>query len=171
MRFLFSVAAVGLPILDIATLVKVGGWLGAWPTAGMVLLAATIGVMLVRAQGFAILTQARDTLSRGSIPAREVFDGACVLVGGALLVLPGFASDLLGAMLLAPPARSLLRRLITREVRRSGRFANWTVERQATTREPGTGPTIEGEFETVHPPDRDQSKDDNSHHHRSPWRR
>ena len=170
MPFLFSVAAIALPILDIAMLVKVGGWLGAWPTAGMVLLAAIVGLMLVRAQGLAILTQARDTLSRGSVPAREVFDGACVLVGGALLVLPGFASDLLGAILLAPPARSLLRRLITRAVRRSGRFAIWAADRQATTREPGTGPTIEGEFETVQPPDQNQSEDDDSHHHRSPWR-
>ena len=171
MPFLFSVAAIALPILDIATLVKVGGWLGAWPTAGMVLLAAIVGLMLVRAQGLAILTQARDTLSLGSVPAREVFDGACVLVGGALLVLPGFASDLLGAILLAPPARSLLRRLITRQVRRSGRLADWAAERRATGREPGTGPTIEGEFKTVQPPDYDPSEDDDSDHHRSPWRR
>ena len=95
----------------------------------MVLLSGTIGVMLVRAQGFAILTQARGTLNRGSFPAREVFDGAGVLIGGALLVLPGFASDLLGLILLAPPARALVRRLIIREVRRSGRFAASTVER------------------------------------------
>ena len=151
-------AAVGLPILDIATLVEVGGrhrrvadrpaWC-CWrrPSA----------VMLVRAQGLAILTQARETLSRGSFPAREVFDGACVLIGGALLVLPGFASDLLGTSLLAPPARSLLRRLITGEIRRSGRFAIWTVE-PAGNGEPGAGPAIEGEFETIQPPDHDQSK-------------
>jgi UPF0716 protein FxsA len=170
MRFLFSVAAIALPILDIATLVQVGGWLGAWPTAGMVLLAAIIGLMLVRAQGLAILTQARDTLNRGSIPTREVFDGACVLIGGALLVLPGFASDLLGAVLLAPPARSLLRRLVAHAVRRSGRFANWTMERQPT-RQPGDGPTIAGEFEPVQLPDHDQTEDDDLHHHRSPWHR
>jgi UPF0716 protein FxsA len=170
MGFFFYLAAVGLPVLDIATLVEVGGWLGAWPTFGMVLLSATIGVMLVRAQGIAILMRARDTLSRGSFPAREVFDGTCVLIGGALLVLPGFASDLLWTVLLAPPARSLLRRLIIREVRRSGRFAIWTVDRQAT-HEPGAGPAIEGEFETIQPPDHDQSEDDGSYHHRSPWHR
>src|SRR5512132_3347571 len=147
MRFLFYAAVFGLPVLDIATLVEVGGLIGAWPTTGLVLLSATIGVMLVRAQGFAILTQARGTLRRGSFPAREVFDGACVLIGGALLVLPGFASDLLGLILLASSARALVRRLIIREVRRSGRFATLTVERQPT-RGPGAGPVLEGEYES-----------------------
>jgi UPF0716 protein FxsA len=173
MRFFFYAIALGLPILDIATLVEAGRWIGAWPTIGMVLLSATIGVMLVRAQGLAILTQARATLNQGAFPAREVFDGACALIGGALLVLPGFISDVLGLMLLLPPARSLLRRLISREIRRSGRFAIWTVERQPT-REDGTGPVIEGEFETIQPagpPKRGQPEDDDAQHRRSPWHR
>ena len=171
MRFLFYAAVFGLPVLDIATLVEVGRLIGAWPTTGLVLLSATIGVMLVRAQGFAILTQARATLSRGSFPAREVFDGACVLIGGALLALPGFASDLLGIFLLAPPARSLVRRVIARHIRRSGRFAIRPGEPQPA-RGPGAGPVIEGEFESVEPAaekKRQQAEDDEAPQPGSPW--
>ena len=68
MRFLFYAAVFGLPVLDIATLVEVGGLIGAWPTTGLVLLSATIGVMLVRAQGFAILTQARANSEPRKLP-------------------------------------------------------------------------------------------------------
>jgi UPF0716 protein FxsA len=173
MRFLFYTAAVGLPILDLATLVEVGRWIGAWPTAGMVLLSATIGVMLVRAQGVAILTQARSTLNEGGFPAREVFGGACVLIGGALLVLPGFASDLLGLILLMPPARSLVRRLIAWEVRRSGRFAIWMVERQPT-RGPAAGTVIEVEYESVEaatPQKGTKRGSEDPQRAHSPWRR
>ena len=161
-----------MPILDLATLVEVVGWIGAWPTVGMVLLSATIGVFLVRAQGVAILTQARSALNEGSFPAREVFDGACVLIGGALLVLPGFASDLLGLILLMPPARFLMRRLIAWEVCRSGRFAIQTVERQPT-RGPGAGPVIEGEYESVDAPTPQEGmkrESGNSQRAHSPWR-
>jgi UPF0716 protein FxsA len=173
MWLLFYAAAVGLPILDLATLVEIGGWIGVWPTVGIVLLSATIGVILLRAQGVAILTQARSTLNRGSFPAREVFDGACVLIGGALLVFPGFASDLLGLILLMPPARFLIRRLIAWEIRRSGRFAIWTVERQPI-RGPGVGTVIEGEYKpveaaTLQEGEKHTSGDPQRAH--SPWRR
>jgi UPF0716 protein FxsA len=174
MRFLFYAAAVGLPILDIATLVEMGRWIGGWPTAGMVLLSATIGVMLVRAQGFVILAQARDTLSQGIFPAREVFDGACVLIGGALLVLPGFASDLLGTTLLAPPARWLLRMLLGSQMRRSGRFAIWPVGPQPPRRSERRGLVIEGEYESVEaavPREGANSPNEDPQRAHSPWQR
>jgi UPF0716 protein FxsA len=173
MRFLVYAVAFGLPILDIATLVEVGARIGAWPTTGLVLLSATIGVMLVRAQGFAILAQARATLNRGSFPAREVFDGACVLIGGALLALPGFASDLLGIFLLLPPARSLVCRVIARYMRRSGRFATRPFE-PPPARRPGAGPVIEGEYESVEPATeekRRRGENDDASQSGSPWRR
>jgi UPF0716 protein FxsA len=173
MRFLFYAVAVGLPILDIATLVEMGRWIGAWPTVGMVLLSATIGVMLVRAQGFAILTQARATLSQGNFPAREVFDGVCVLIGGALLALPGFASDLLGAILLAPPARRLLRRFLRSQLQRSGRIAIWPVGPQPARRSERSGPVIDGEYESVDaaaPGEGTQSPNDDPQRAHSPWR-
>ena len=151
MRFVFSLALIALPVLDIATLIFIGRRIGAWPTIALVLLAAITGVLLIRAQGFAILIQARKTLNAGRFPAREVFDGASALLGGILLILPGFASDVIGLLLLLPPFRTLLLGLIGRQVRRSGHFAIWNVERPPPARpEPG-GAIIEGEYQRVDP--------------------
>ena len=122
MWLLISLAVLSLPILDIASLVAVGNRIGVGPTVAAVVLAFIAGGILVRTQSFTLLQQARATLAAGSFPAREVFDGACVLAGGGLLMFPGFLSDALGLLLLTPPVRGLLRRLIGEIARRSGRF-------------------------------------------------
>lgn len=152
MRFLFSAALIGLPLLDLASLIFVGRSIGGWPTLALVVLSAAAGVLLIRAQSFAILTQARQALNAGRFPARQVFDGACALIGGALLVLPGFVSDILGMILLLPPCRTLLLAIISRRIARSGHFAFWTVEPpSAPSRAPGGATVIEGEYRTVEP--------------------
>ena len=170
MRFLFPVALIGLPVLDIATLIFVGASIGAWPTVGLVVLAALAGVLLIRAQGFAILSQARKTLDAGRFPAREVFDGACALIGGALLILPGFLSDLLGLMLLLPPFRALLLGLIGERVMRSGHFAFWNIETPSAA-SPKPGSIIEGEYETIEPTGSTNASEVDEGPPKSPWRR
>jgi UPF0716 protein FxsA len=170
MRFLFPVALVGLPVLDIATLIFVGAGIGAWPTVGLVVLAAIAGVLLIRAQGFAILSQARKTLDAGRFPAREVFDGACALIGGVLLILPGFLSDFLGLMLLLPPFRALLLGAIGRRARRSGHFAFWNIETpSAESAKPGS--IIEGEYQTIEPTGSTNAAGVDERPPGSPWRR
>ncbi len=150
MRFLITAAVLALPLLDIASLIAVGGRIGIGPTIAAVLLSGVAGGILMRAQGFTLFQQARATLEAGRFPAREVFDGACVLAGGALLMLPGFVSDALGLLLLTPPVRGLLRRLIGDAALRSGRFEVFTVGPDGTPRRaPGAGPTIEGEYHPV----------------------
>ena len=94
---------------------------------GLVVLAAVFGSALMRAQGFSLLSQAQETLAAGRFPAREVFDGLCVLIGGGLLMWPGFVSDVTGLLLLTPPVRAMMRRLIGAQVQRSGRFVLWTA--------------------------------------------
>jgi UPF0716 protein FxsA len=169
MRFVFSVALIGLPLLDIASLIVVGRHIGALQTLAMVLLAAIGGVLMIRAQGFAILSQARKMLEAGRFPARQAFDGVCALIGGALLVLPGFVSDVLGVLLLLPPCRALLLAMISRQITRSGHFAVWTVERPVGPDREQGGSVIEGEYETVEPA-RDGAEDEGSGE-KSPWRR
>jgi UPF0716 protein FxsA len=156
MRLVLIALMGGIPILDIASLIEVGDRIGVWPTLGMVVAAFFAGSILMRSQGFAILAQAQATLQDGRFPAREVFDGACVLLGSMLLMFPGFVSDVIGVALLIPPLRALLRRLIGLQVRRSGRFAVWTVgaegqpARGADGRpSPGSGPVIEGDYQSV----------------------
>ncbi len=151
MGVLLTAILIGLPVLDIVSLIEVGRHIGVWPTLGLLVVAFFAGSVLMRSQGFAILRQAQTTLEEGGFPAREVFDGACVLVGALLLVFPGFVSDLIGVGLLIPPVRSLLRRSIGAQIRRSGRFAVWTVG-QGAPPGPGTeagGPVIDGECRPV----------------------
>jgi UPF0716 protein FxsA len=175
MRLLLLAAIFALPVLDIASLIEVGDRIGVWPTVVAVVAAAVGGTLLVRAQGLAILAQARATLSEGWFPARAVFDGACVLIGGALLIFPGFVSDVIGLLLLAPPVRGLLSWSIDAQVRRSGRFAVWTVQDDTPPGSPRTGPTIDGEYVAVAPEcDTDPppvGQTDAANLPASPWRR
>jgi len=154
MWLLISLAALSLPILDIASLIAVGSRIGVGPTVAAVVLAFIAGGMLVRSQGFTLHQQARATLAAGGFPAREAFDGVCVLVGGGLLMFPGFLSDVLGLLLLTPPVRGVLRRVIGAVARRSPRFKIFTTTLAAgrPPPAPGRGPVIDGDYQQLDDP-------------------
>ena len=172
---LMTVAAV--PILDIVSLIMVGEAVGVWWTLAGVLLGGLLGSLLVRTQGLTIAKQGREALAQGQLPARQVFDGACVLFGGGLLMLPGFVSDALGFVLLIPAIRGWIFRLIERQVRSSGRFMAWNIRDMADTDGSSAGPVIEGEFEPVSDPVSDENGRSSpppagpSTQDASPWRR
>jgi UPF0716 protein FxsA len=105
-----------------------------------------IGGWLVRRQGIGMLLRAQRQLADGILPVAEVFEGLCVVIGGALLLAPGFFTDAVGALLLVPAVRrGLYRRLRPRIephiVRGRGDLGRGPG--------PGWGPTIEAEFEEV----------------------
>lgn len=114
MGLLLLAAFIGVPLLEIAVFIQVGGLIGLWPTLAIVVLTAILGTWQLRVQGLATLARARAEINRGGLPTRELFDGACLLVAGALLLTPGFVTDALGFMLFLPPFRDLLRTLLTR---------------------------------------------------------
>jgi UPF0716 protein FxsA len=94
-----------VPIVEIYLLLKIGGAIGFLPTVTLVVVTATVGVTLLRSQGFSTMKRLQDALSRGEIPAREIVEGPLLLVGGALLLTPGFFTDALGFWLLIPQTR------------------------------------------------------------------
>lgn len=96
---------IAVPLIEIGVFIKVGGFLGAWPTIGLVVLTAMIGTWLIRLQGLATLARAQSALERDELPVAEIFDGLCLLLAGALLLTPGFATDTVGFALLLPPVR------------------------------------------------------------------
>lgn len=112
MPLLILAAFIVVPLVEIAVFIQVGGLLGLWTTLALVVLTALLGTWQLRAQGLATLERARAQMDRGVMPARELFDGLCLLVAGALLLTPGFVTDTLGGLLFVPPLRDLLRRLI-----------------------------------------------------------
>ena len=112
MAIVLLLALVITPIVEIAVFIQIGGLIGLWPTLAIVVITAVAGTALLRAQGLATLARARESLARGEFPVRQVFDGACLLVAGALLLTPGFVTDGVGLALFLPPVRELLRRWV-----------------------------------------------------------
>ena len=105
-----------VPLLEIFLLIQVGGWIGAWPTVALVVFTAVLGAWLLRYQGLMTLRRVQASLARGEVPALELLEGAMLIFGGALLLTPGFFTDTLGFICLAP----LLRRKMIAWVLRHG---------------------------------------------------
>ncbi len=99
MVLILLVAMIGVPILEIIVFIEAGGYLGLWPTVGAVILTAIIGSALLRHQGLSTLARAQENLAAGRLPMTEVFDGLCIVIGGALLLTPGFITDTIGFLL------------------------------------------------------------------------
>lgn len=142
MRIFVLLAFLVLPLLEIYLFIKVGGLIGALPTVLLVILTALVGVTLMRLQGLLALGRVQADLRQGRMPAVSLLEGMFLLAAGFLLVLPGFFTDTLGALLLIPPLRrALARSMLTRAILRT------TAPRR---RPPGSGPppprTLEGEY-------------------------
>ncbi|HEV7460734.1 MAG TPA: FxsA family protein [Solirubrobacteraceae bacterium] len=98
-----------LPIAELYVIIQVGGLIGAGPTIALLILDSLIGAWLWRHQGRAAWRRFNAALQEGRVPAREVLDGTLVIFGGALLITPGFISDIVGIILLLPPTRAIVR--------------------------------------------------------------
>lgn len=125
-------AFIGVPIIEIALFIEVGGWIGLWPTLGLVVLTAIVGSIELRAQGVATLNKLRRQLDQGELPAQTLFDGVCLLFAGALLLTPGFATDVVGLALFVPAFRRFLRVTV-------GRYAARHAEAHVFTNAAATG--------------------------------
>ncbi|NIP56955.1 MAG: FxsA family protein [Gemmatimonadetes bacterium] len=106
-----------VPLLELTLLIQVGRWVGLWPTVGMVFLTGIVGAGLARMEGLRTLWAFRADLGRGRIPAQPIQDGLAILVGGALLLTPGFLTDVFGFALLLPPSRRAVQRAVRRRLR------------------------------------------------------
>lgn len=137
---------IGIPLIEIYLFIQVGGSIGVWPTIGLVVLTAFIGTALLRQQGMATLARAQSELDQQKLPVRELFDGVCLLVGGLLLLTPGFLTDALGFALLIPPLRFILGRGVWAALARSRNvhFSVYGASGTAAGHGPG-GPVIDGE--------------------------
>ena len=109
---LLVVLFVVVPIIELFVIIQVGGLIGVLPTIALLVLGSILGSVLMRSQGRATWRSFRSASASGKVPAREVLDGALVIFGGALLLTPGFVTDLLGVALLLPPSRAVIRRML-----------------------------------------------------------
>ena len=125
-----------LPIAELYLIYRVGDSIGILWTLALLAADSVIGSLLLRAQGRVVWRRFQATMQSGSMPHREVQDGVLVIFGGALLITPGFLSDVLGLLLLIPPTRNVVRRFVMRALtkRAADRVERglWDVEGTAT---------------------------------------
>ena len=130
-----------VPLIEVYFLIQVGSVIGAGWTILLVVLTAVIGVNLLRQQGISTLMRANQVMSQGQIPAMEMMEGIVLAVGGALLITPGFFTDILGFLCLIPlTRRGLIRRLLLNSTIQT----TYSVHRETESRRDSR--TIEGDF-------------------------
>ena len=151
MGLILLLAMIGVPILEIAVFIEAGERIGLWPTLGAVILTAVVGTALLRLQGLSTIARARESLEAGQLPVAAVFDGICLLIGGALLLTPGFVTDAVGFLLLIPPVRQVLRQWFQNHLTTGGRIHIWSDVPSADPGSAGSrsNPVIDGEFEEI----------------------
>lgn len=111
MRILLFLAFLVVPVLEIWLLIQVGQVIGGWPTVALLLADSLLGAWIVRREGRRAWRNLQSALQGGRMPDKELADGGLILVGGALLLTPGFLTDILGFLCVLPFTRPLMRRL------------------------------------------------------------
>jgi UPF0716 protein FxsA len=107
---------IAVPLAELAVLIQVGEAIGVWWTIALLVADSILGWWLMRHQGRAAWRRFNEAMQAGRVPTREVLDGALVIFGGALLLTPGFITDILGLILLIPPSRAVVRAVLARRI-------------------------------------------------------
>lgn len=110
MLFKIFLAFTVVPVVELALLIKAGQVFGVLNTVIIVLLTAVVGAYMVRLEGINVLYRLQQSMNRGVFPGDEMVDGAMVLVAGALLLTPGFVTDLVGFAFVFPASRGLIKK-------------------------------------------------------------
>ncbi|WP_298609049.1 FxsA family protein [uncultured Thiothrix sp.] len=107
-----------VPLIEIYLLIQVGHVIGALPTILLVIATSVLGAYLLKQQGLAALARFQNNLRQGQLPADELKEGIFIVLGGILLMTPGFFTDFLGLFCLLPPTRKLLMKLFAKRLQR-----------------------------------------------------
>ena len=122
-----------VPIIEIYLFIKIGSQIGAFNTISLILITAIIGVVYARYEGLNTLRSGFSQLVKNELPAYEIISGAAIAFAALLLIVPGFATDLIGFLLIFPLTRKLIFGKISKK-----------FKKKTTTK-----PYIEGEFEDI----------------------
>jgi UPF0716 protein FxsA len=109
---LLVVLFIVVPVVELYVIIQIGELIGLWATLALLLADALLGSLLLRHQGRGAWRRFNEAIAQRRFPGKEVADGLLIAVGGTLLLTPGFLSDIVGAILLIPPTRALVRRLM-----------------------------------------------------------
>ena len=125
-----------VPLVEIYVIIQVGQTIGAWWTVLLLVLDSLFGSWLIKHEGGRAFQALREALNSGRMPAKELADGALILVGGTLMLAPGFVTDAFGILMILPVTRPIFRKLLTGVV--ASRLVVMGVP--GTAQRPGSGP-------------------------------
>ena len=131
---------ISIPLIEIYLLIKVGSYIGAFNTVSLILITAIIGIIYARYEGFNTLKSGMSQLIKNQMPIYEIISSAALAFAALLLILPGFATDIIGFLLIFPPTRKLLLKKV------SNNYSNKNNKKQDF---------INGDFEDI-----DEDKDE-----------
>ncbi len=137
MALLIFALLIGIPLIEIAIFIRVGGFIGGVATVLLTIFTASAGIWVVRLQGFGALTRFESEISRGRQLLAEILGMLLLLFAGLLLLIPGFLTDIIGGLLLLPP----LRRALAEYAAQNAFFVRMGRRKDAAAAE-----TIEGEY-------------------------
>jgi UPF0716 protein FxsA len=132
--FLLVLLFILVPIAELYVIIQVGGAIGVLPTLALLVADALLGSLLLRHQGRAAWIRFNRALAENRLPHKEVFDGVLIILGGALLLTPGFLTDVFGLLFLLPPTRAAIRSVFLRQAMR-----RMTVTMAGSARMPRSG--------------------------------
>lgn len=156
MALLIPALFIGIPLIEIALFIQLGGAIGLFNTLLCIILTALVGTWLLRHQGLSTARRIQESVEAGRPPMRELFDAGCLLVAGALLLTPGFFTDAVGLALFAPPVRERLRQWLLAWMESSGRIVMEGEFQTAQGRKPGEPGVVDGDFKVVDKTDPDR---------------
>ena len=140
---------VAVPIIEIALFLQLGGIIGFWATLGLVILSAAMGSWLLRSQGKAAMGRLRHSIERMDDPTEPIASGAMIMLSGALLLTPGFFTDVVGLALLVPQ----IRKMVFDRLRASVQFSRFEMRGGANSKKTHEEPhdVIDGEYTDLSP--------------------
>ena len=114
---LFLIFAV-VPMIELALLIKIGSFIGIFNTITIVILTAIIGAYMVRLEGLGVMYRIQKNMQEGIFPAEEMINGTMILIAGALLLTPGFFTDIIGFIMVFPFSREYIKKIAKRYIKK-----------------------------------------------------
>ncbi len=129
MFFYLFLIFVFVPVIELSLLIKVGSIIGTLNTILIILLTALIGAYMVKLEGMGVMYRIQQSMQEGIFPAEELLNGMMILVAGALLLTPGFFTDIIGFLMVFPVSRNLIKRAARRYIEKKIASSNMHIHR------------------------------------------
>lgn len=151
-----------VPLIEVGLFITIGGQIGVPSTLFLCVATAIAGAVMIRQQGLHTLMTARGAMERNEFPAKELFDGLCLALAGALMLTPGFFTDMVGFLLLVPPVRAMLRVYLSRHAHIISK-SHYNDNKRSYGRGPGAQRgedvhIIEADYERIDEPEENDRK-------------